>query len=161
MTIPPADPYEGLGDAIKELRLERGATRKEVKDAARISLEYLGKIERGERKPQPDVVARIAAALDTTSTDLLARARGVHAGYHDGLVAGALAVPIGAFATGGLLGASLVSAAQDLRRGADRRRLLEELESRLTALSDEELALLVAAIPHRPDEETPHDDDRG
>jgi transcriptional regulator with XRE-family HTH domain len=150
---PSADPYDGLGDAIKALRLERGATRNDVKHAAQISVEYLGKIERGERNPQPDVLARIAEALGTTPAELLERARGTRrealvslAGLSAGAALGAVRGPAGAL-RGGLLSMSLISAAKDLRRGADRARLLAELERRLAELSDEELALLVAAIP--------------
>ncbi len=145
MTTPSSDPYERLGEAIKELRLERGATRNQVKEAAKISLEYLGKIEQGKRTPQPDVLARIATALGSTPAELLDRARSPHNRVFDP-AAGTGAFLINAMPAIGAL--SLVRAARDLQRHrSSREELLEELEHRLGSLDDDELALLVASIP--------------
>jgi len=150
VTTPSSDPLARLGDAIKELRLERGATRNQVKEAAEISLEYLGKIEQGKRKPQPDVLARIAAALGSTPAELLDRARSPRTDAYNAapLFGGFMinaAPPIGAL--------SLVRAARDLQRHRKgREQLLEELEHRLGSLDDDELALLVASIPREPDQ---------
>lgn len=151
MTTPASDPYVGLGEAIKALRLERGATRGQVKQAAQISLEYLGKIEQGKRKPQPDVLARIAAALGSTTTELLARARGPRSTAFDS-AAGSGAFLIKAIPTA--IGAlSLVNAVRDLQRHRrNREQLLEELQHRLRNLEDDELAMLVASLPPEPDE---------
>jgi transcriptional regulator with XRE-family HTH domain len=153
VTDPPSDPYAGLGDAIRELRLERGVTRAQVKDAAEISLEYLGKIEQGRRNPQPDVLARISAALGSTTAELLDRARSPRRGLPD-LAAGPGGLLMAATA-GSAFGASvsLVRAVREIRRQrTDREQLLAELQRRLSGLSDDELALLLASLPQETDE---------
>ena len=65
----------GLGDAIRALRFERGRISQE-----RLGLEtdvhrnYIGGIERAERKPTVETIVTLALALDVAPSQLLARA---------------------------------------------------------------------------------------
>lgn len=156
------DPYEGLGDAIRQVRLERGLTRAAVKEEAKISLEYLGKIEQGVRRPQPDVLQRIAGALGMTSQSLLQRARDMRLtdpppqdlARLAPVVAAALAVASGGRAAPPFAGAvvaalgtnAVVTRAQRLRQRRQEDHLRAELEKKLDALDHDQLALMLALI---------------
>ncbi|MET9695014.1 helix-turn-helix transcriptional regulator [Streptomyces sp. NPDC006514] len=59
--------------AIRELREAAGLSRKQLAEAAEISEAFLVKIERGERRPSPEKLTRIAAALGTTPQDVTTR----------------------------------------------------------------------------------------
>lgn len=56
-------PQSALGKAIRELRLKRGATLKEIAPKAGITFGTLALIERGEGNPTWATVRGIAAAL--------------------------------------------------------------------------------------------------
>jgi transcriptional regulator with XRE-family HTH domain len=140
------NPYEGIGQAIMWLRLERGATRREVKDRAGISLEYLGKIERCQRQPQPDVVAKLAGALETTPAQLMARAHGVERDGSADLKSWLWDADF--VRRDGAGSMCLLAEARALRRErGGRKSMIEELDRRLDQLSEDELALLVASLP--------------
>jgi transcriptional regulator with XRE-family HTH domain len=64
----------GLGKAIRELRAERGWSQEELSLKTGVHRNYIGGIERAERQPTVETVAKLAAALDVTPADLLARA---------------------------------------------------------------------------------------
>ncbi len=64
-----------FGSTIRVERIERRLTQRELARAARLSVTYVGEVERGERDVSLDTVARLATALDLTAADLLARAR--------------------------------------------------------------------------------------
>jgi transcriptional regulator with XRE-family HTH domain len=68
-------PLAEIGSAIAQARLEKGLTREQLRQAAGISLEYVGKIERNARTPQPAKLVAIAQALGTTVADLMRRAQ--------------------------------------------------------------------------------------
>lgn len=70
-----AGPLAEIGSAIAQARLEKGLTREQLRRAAGISLEYVGKIERNARTPQPAKLMAIAQALGTTVADLMRRAQ--------------------------------------------------------------------------------------
>lgn len=67
--------YEGLGEAIRSLRVGKGLSRHHLSDAADISVPYLSKIERGDRRPQPTVLARLAEQLGLSAPKLLSLAQ--------------------------------------------------------------------------------------
>jgi transcriptional regulator with XRE-family HTH domain len=74
--VPTRDPLlVGLGDAIRTLRFERGEISQE-----RLGLDsgvhrnYIGGIERGERQPTVQTIAKLALALGVAPSQLLARA---------------------------------------------------------------------------------------
>ena len=64
----------GLGKAIRELRTERGWSQEDLSLKTGVHRNYIGGIERAERKPTVETVAILAAALDLSVAELLARA---------------------------------------------------------------------------------------
>jgi transcriptional regulator with XRE-family HTH domain len=55
---------DDLATFLRQLRVAQNLTQKELADAAEISASYVGLIESGDRTPAPDVLERIAKALD-------------------------------------------------------------------------------------------------
>jgi transcriptional regulator with XRE-family HTH domain len=65
----------GLGAAIRELRFERGRISQErLGLMTGVHRNYIGGIERGERKPTVETIVTLALALDIAPSQLLARA---------------------------------------------------------------------------------------
>jgi len=65
----------GLGEAIRARRRERGGVSQEsLGDDCDMHRNYVGGIERAERKPSFEAVARLADALEIAPSELLARA---------------------------------------------------------------------------------------
>lgn len=64
----------GLGKALRELRTERGWSQEELSLRTGVHRNYIGGIERAERKPTVETVAILADALDVSVAELLARA---------------------------------------------------------------------------------------
>jgi transcriptional regulator with XRE-family HTH domain len=73
---PPPDPLlVGLGEAIRALRPERGYPSQEsLQLDTGVHRNYIGGVERAERKPTVEMIAKLAAALDLAPSQLLARA---------------------------------------------------------------------------------------
>jgi transcriptional regulator with XRE-family HTH domain len=65
-----------IGAAIKQVRLERGATQEQVALEAGTFAGNISKIERGQQLPSLDLLEKIAAALETRVSSLYARAEG-------------------------------------------------------------------------------------
>ena len=63
-----------IGEAIKQLRLERGATQEDVALEAGTNAGNLSRIERCLQQPALELVEKIAAALGMTVADLYAHA---------------------------------------------------------------------------------------
>lgn len=59
-----------LGLRIKMLRTEKGLTQEKLAEALEISLEHIGKIERGKRTPSLDLVIAMSKFFHT-STDYI------------------------------------------------------------------------------------------
>jgi len=59
-----------IGEAIKQLRLERGATQEDVALEAGTNAGNLSRIERCQQQPALELVEKIAAALGMTVADL-------------------------------------------------------------------------------------------
>jgi transcriptional regulator with XRE-family HTH domain len=59
-----------LGRRIRYLRARKGMTQEELGDKANVKYKYLGAIERGERNPSTDNLAKIAKALGVQLHDL-------------------------------------------------------------------------------------------
>jgi transcriptional regulator with XRE-family HTH domain len=59
-----------LGKDIKFLRSRRGLTQAALAEKANISIIFLSSIERGSKYPKPDVLARIAEALEVEVFEL-------------------------------------------------------------------------------------------
>jgi transcriptional regulator with XRE-family HTH domain len=63
-----------IGEAIKQLRLERGATQEDVALEAGTNAGNLSRIERCQQQPALELVEKVAAALAMTVADLYAYA---------------------------------------------------------------------------------------
>jgi transcriptional regulator with XRE-family HTH domain len=59
-----------LGKNIKFLRSDRGLTQAVLAEKADISVIFLSSIERGTKFPNPDILARIAKALEVEAFEL-------------------------------------------------------------------------------------------
>jgi len=61
-----------LGRRIRYLRNRRGFTQEQLGEKANVNYKYLGAIERGERNPSTDNLAKIAKALGVQLHELFA-----------------------------------------------------------------------------------------
>ena len=59
-----------LGKNIKLLRSKKGLTQANLAEKAEISIIFLSNIERGSKYPHPDILARIAIALEVEVFEL-------------------------------------------------------------------------------------------
>ncbi len=64
-----------LGDAFRSERQNKGLSQEQLAEAAGISRNYYGSVERGEKMPSALTVLQIAEALKLTGAELLARAK--------------------------------------------------------------------------------------
>ncbi len=62
---------EGLARALRIARAARGMKSYEVEEQAGVRRGYLSQLENGSRRPRPDTLRRIEAALGVSSTTLL------------------------------------------------------------------------------------------
>jgi transcriptional regulator with XRE-family HTH domain len=53
-----------LGDVLRDLRMQRGMTLREVSAEARVSLGYISEIERGQKEASSELLASICGALE-------------------------------------------------------------------------------------------------
>src|SRR5213080_3315840 len=60
---PDASPWAGFGAALRTLRVDRRLSQAQLGRVVHVSGDLIGKIEKAERRPQPDVVARLDRAL--------------------------------------------------------------------------------------------------
>jgi transcriptional regulator with XRE-family HTH domain len=60
-----------LGQAIRELRAKRGLSQEELSLKSGVHRNYIGGVERGERRPTVTAVARLAQALGVQASDVL------------------------------------------------------------------------------------------
>jgi transcriptional regulator with XRE-family HTH domain len=67
---PRADPQAALGEAIKQLREEKGLTQEAVAHAAGVHPTWVSRLEGGTLNPSWGMVARVAVALDIEVSDL-------------------------------------------------------------------------------------------
>lgn len=63
---------ERLGETLRRLRKERGLSQEALAEAASVTADYLGFIERGENVPTLTVLLKLARALGVDAGDLLA-----------------------------------------------------------------------------------------
>jgi transcriptional regulator with XRE-family HTH domain len=69
-------PRAALGQAIRELRLQRDTTQEALAHAAEITVGHLSKIERGQSNPTWETVTAIATALGISMRELAALSEG-------------------------------------------------------------------------------------
>ena len=60
-----------LGDVLRDLRMQRGMTLREVSAEARVSLGYISEIERGQKEASSELLASLCAALDVPLSEVL------------------------------------------------------------------------------------------
>ena len=53
-----------LGDVLRDRRMQRGMTLREVSAEARVSLGYISEIERGQKEASSELLASLCSALD-------------------------------------------------------------------------------------------------
>jgi transcriptional regulator with XRE-family HTH domain len=71
-----ADLTASLAAAVKAARAERRLSTAQLAEASGVSRAMIGKIERGDSQPTAALLARLAAALGLTLSELVARAEG-------------------------------------------------------------------------------------
>jgi transcriptional regulator with XRE-family HTH domain len=59
------------GERLRALRTERGWSQERLAEAAGITLNYMGNLERGEQSPSLGVLVRLARALDVDLATLM------------------------------------------------------------------------------------------
>ena len=60
-----------IGDVLRDYRLQRGKTLRQVAGKANVALGYLSEIERGQKEASSEVLQSIADALDSPLSDIL------------------------------------------------------------------------------------------
>ena len=60
-----------LGDVLRDVRMQRGMTLREVSAEARVSLGYISEIERGQKEASSELLASLCSALDVPLSDVL------------------------------------------------------------------------------------------
>ena len=60
-----------LGDVLRERRMARGMTLREVSKQARVSLGYISEIERGQKEASSELLASLCGALEAPLSDVL------------------------------------------------------------------------------------------
>jgi len=60
-----------LGDVLREQRMHRGMTLREVSAEARVSLGYISEIERGQKEASSELLASLCSALDIQLSQVL------------------------------------------------------------------------------------------
>ena len=60
-----------LGDVLRDVRLHKGRTLRQVAAKASVALGYLSEIERGQKEASSEILASVAEALDTPVSTIL------------------------------------------------------------------------------------------
>ena len=60
-----------LGDVLRERRMDRGMTLREVSKQARVSLGYISEVERGQKEASSELLASLCGALEAPLSDVL------------------------------------------------------------------------------------------
>ena len=60
-----------LGETLRQVRLERGMTLRDVSAEARVSLGYISEIERGQKEASSELLASLCTALEMPLSDVL------------------------------------------------------------------------------------------
>ena len=54
-----------IGDVLRDFRLQKGRTLRQVSSKASVALGYLSEVERGQKEASSEILASVAEALDT------------------------------------------------------------------------------------------------
>jgi transcriptional regulator with XRE-family HTH domain len=60
-----------LGEVLRDRRMQRGLTLREVSAEARVSLGYISEIERGQKEASSELLSSLCHALDLPLSDVL------------------------------------------------------------------------------------------
>lgn len=60
-----------IGDVLRDLRLQKGQTLRQVASRASVALGYLSEVERGQKEASSEILASVADALDTPISVIL------------------------------------------------------------------------------------------
>ncbi len=60
-----------IGDVLRELRLQKGHTLRQVAGRASVALGYLSEIERGQKEASSEILYSIAEALDVPISQIM------------------------------------------------------------------------------------------
>jgi transcriptional regulator with XRE-family HTH domain len=60
-----------LGEVLRDRRMQRGLTLREVSKEARVSLGYISEIERGQKEASSEMLSSLCHALDMPLSDVL------------------------------------------------------------------------------------------
>lgn len=60
-----------IGDVLRDLRLQKGQTLRQVASRASVALGYLSEVERGQKEASSEILASVAEALDTPISVIL------------------------------------------------------------------------------------------
>jgi transcriptional regulator with XRE-family HTH domain len=71
--------HAAFGNAIREIRKRRGISQAALAEECRLDRTYISGIERGQRNPSLTNILKIAAALGTPASQILARAEQIQA----------------------------------------------------------------------------------
>lgn len=60
-----------IGDTLRDLRMERGLTLRQVSSKSNVAIGYLSEVERGAKSASGSILEAICVGLDITMTDLV------------------------------------------------------------------------------------------
>ena len=72
-TLPPNRPFGALADLIRHARVAKGLSQRQLSRAMRKSEGYVGHLERGIFRPDPDSIKALSVALELSYGELCAR----------------------------------------------------------------------------------------
>ncbi|MFT4135537.1 helix-turn-helix domain-containing protein [Microbacterium sp.] len=62
---------EEIGDVLRDLRLQKGHTLRQVAGRASVALGYLSEVERGQKEASSEILAAVADALDVPISTIM------------------------------------------------------------------------------------------
>ncbi|MGO2658898.1 helix-turn-helix domain-containing protein [Mycetocola reblochoni] len=60
-----------IGDVLRDFRLQKGHTLRQVASKASVALGYLSEVERGQKEASSEILASVAEALDTPISSIM------------------------------------------------------------------------------------------
>ncbi len=60
-----------IGDVLRDFRLQKGRTLRQVASKASVALGYLSEVERGQKEASSEILASVADALETPSSVIM------------------------------------------------------------------------------------------
>jgi transcriptional regulator with XRE-family HTH domain len=60
-----------IGDVLRNFRLQKGRTLRQVASKASVALGYLSEVERGQKEASSEILASVADALDTPISTIM------------------------------------------------------------------------------------------